>query len=59
MHNTLSWVDKVTTGTLIFALDIANVVVWFATVLDGITQFTDQVRIRHISKLNSTISKAL
>ena len=51
MHNTLSWVDKVTTGTLIFALDIANVVVWFATVLDDITQFTDQVRIRHISKL--------
>ena len=46
-----------TTGTLSFVSVIANVVSWFPTVLDAITRFLDQVRIRLISQLIKGISR--
>ena len=44
----LSWVDKVTTGTLSFVLVIANVGSWLAIRLSIIKHVADQVKIRLI-----------
>ena len=41
----LSWVDKVTTGTLRVVSVILNVGIWFATLVLNITEFLDQVKI--------------
>ena len=55
----LSWVDKVTTTTWIFVSVIENVAPWFATSVETITQFADQVKIRLISQLVKGISRVL
>ena len=50
----LSWVDKVTTGTLNFVSDIAN---FDDLVAEEITQFSDNVKMRLISQINKGISR--
>ena len=47
----LSWVDKVTTGTKNFVSVIVNAVAWVEAVLD-ITRFAGQVWIRLILTIN-------
>ena len=55
----LSWVDKVTTGTLNFVLVIVNVGSWLAIRLSIIKHVADQVKIRLISQLINGISNVL
>ena len=55
----LSWVDKVTTGTLSFVLVIVNVGSWLAIRLSIIKHVADQVKIRLISQLINGISNVL
>ena len=54
----LSWVDKLITGAYSLVPLIANIVDWFALVLDK-TQFIDQIRMRLISQLINDISTVL
>ena len=56
---TLSWVDKVTTGTKRFASVIANAVTWLSIALAIIKQFADQVKMRSVLQLIKSISRAL
>ena len=51
----LSWVDKVTARRQSFVSVIANVIAWFALILDK-TQFADQVKMRLTSHLINGIS---
>ena len=44
---TLSWVDKVSTGTSSLVSVIINVAFWLATLIDAIKQFADKVKIIH------------
>ena len=55
----LSWVDKVTNGTQSFVSVIENVAPWFATAVETITQFADQVKIIFIAQFINDISKVL
>ena len=51
----LSWFDKTISGTYSFVSVIENFVPWFATLVETITQFTDQVKIKSILQLNKGI----